>query len=171
MGTNTPLSLLDINSTSFTGALLTLDAGIAGATGAQLPRAIGQPLIKLGKTSYSSTVGDYYGIGFGYSPALADKQCCEIGCVITDKSVSEIGDLIFSTRLGNTNIAATEKMRIKNNGNINISSGSLNFSSSGLGNPSYGVNGGTGDILVLWLGGAYGNFEIDKIDNFEIKTL
>ena len=59
IGTGNPLSLLDINSTSYTGALLTLDAGIVGATGTQLPRAIGQPLLKLGKTSYSSTVGDY----------------------------------------------------------------------------------------------------------------
>ena len=106
IGIGNPLSLLEINNTNYLGPLLTLDTGVGNAT-TQMPRAIGQPLIRLGKTSYSTTAGDYYGIGFGYAPILTDKNCCEIGCIITDKSGSEIGDLIFSTRLGNTNIAAT----------------------------------------------------------------
>ena len=87
-----------------------------------MPRAIGQPLIRLGKTSYSTTAGDYYGIGFGYAPTLTDKNCCEIGCIIGDKTGAEYGDLVFSTRPNTGNTVALERMRIKYDGDVNISS-------------------------------------------------
>ena len=91
IGTGNPLSLLEIINTNYLGPLLTLDTGIGNAT-TQMPRAIGQPLIRLGKSSYSTTAGDYYGIGFGYASALTDKNCCEIGCIIGDKTGYEYGD-------------------------------------------------------------------------------
>ena len=123
IGTNNPLSLLDINTTSYTGAILTLDAGIANAT-TQMARSIGKPLMKLGKTSYSTTVGDYYGIGFGYSPLPTDFSCAEIGVLITSASGAETGDIVFSTRPVITNDAPTERMRIASNGNVGIGTNS-----------------------------------------------
>jgi len=119
IGTNNPLSLLDINTTSYTGAILTLDAGIINAT-TQMARSIGKPLMKLGKTSYSTTAGDYYGIGFGYSPLPTDFNCAEIGVLITSVSGAETGDIVFSTRPNTTNVAPTERMRIVSNGNVGI---------------------------------------------------
>jgi hypothetical protein len=119
IGTTSPLSLLELNSTNYTGALLTLDAGIASST-TQMARSIGRPLLKLGKTSFSTTAGDYYGIGFGFSPTLTDNSCAEIGTIITNTAGNETGDLVFSTRLGTNNAAATERMRITSAGNIGI---------------------------------------------------
>jgi hypothetical protein len=119
IGTTNPLSLLDINTTSYTGAILTLDAGIINAT-TQMPRSIGKPLMKLGKTSYSTTAGDYYGIGFGYSPLPTDFNCAEIGVLITSVSGAETGDIVFSTRPNTTNVAPTERMRITSDGNVGI---------------------------------------------------
>ena len=115
------MSLLDINTTNYTGALLTLDAGIINAT-TQMARSIGKPLMKIGKTSFSTTAGDYYGIGFGYSPTSADYNCAEIGTIITSKTGAETGDIVFSTRPDTTNVAATERMRISSGGNIAINS-------------------------------------------------
>jgi hypothetical protein len=119
IGTTSPLSLLELNSTNYTGALLTLDAGISSST-TQMARSIGRPLLKLGKTSFSTTAGDYYGIGFGFSPALTDNSCTEIGTIITNTSGNDTGDLVFSTRPGTNNVAATERMRITSAGNIGI---------------------------------------------------
>jgi hypothetical protein len=119
IGTTDPLSLLDINTTNYTGALLTLDAGIINAT-TQMARSIGKPLMKIGKTSFSTTAGDYYGIGFGYSPTSADYNCAEIGTIITSKTGAETGDIVFSTRPDTTNVAATERMRINSSGNVGI---------------------------------------------------
>jgi hypothetical protein len=121
IGTTDPLSLLDINATSYTGALLTLDAGVINAT-SQMARSIGKPLMKIGKTSYSTTAGDYYGIGFGYSPTSADYNCAEIGTIITSVAGKETGDIVFSTRPDTTNVAATERMRISSGGNVAINS-------------------------------------------------
>jgi hypothetical protein len=119
IGTTSPLSLLELNSTNYTGALLTLDAGISSST-TQMARSIGRPLLKLGKTSFSTTAGDYYGIGFGFTPALTDNSCTEIGTIITNTSGNETGDLVFSTRPGTNNAAATERMRITSAGNVGI---------------------------------------------------
>jgi hypothetical protein len=119
IGTTDPLSLLDINTTNYTGALLTLDAGIINAT-TQMARSIGKPLMKIGKTSYSTTAGDYYGIGFGYSPTSTDFNCAEIGTIITSIAGKETGDIVFSTRPDTTNVAATERMRILSSGNVGI---------------------------------------------------
>ena len=142
IGTTNPLSLLDINATNYTGAILTLDAGIINAT-SQMARSIGKPLMKIGKTSYSTTAGDYYGIGFGYSPTSADFNCAEIGTIITNVAGKETGDIVFSTRPDTSNVAATERMRILSGGNVGI----------GITNPSvplsvYTVNN-TGGIKII----------------------
>ena len=89
-----------------------------------MPRAIGKPLMRLGKTSISTTPGDYYGIGFGFCGGLIDYQCCEIGCIITDNTGMEIGDLGFSTRVNQLNAAPVQRMRIKGNGNVVIGNAS-----------------------------------------------
>jgi len=120
IGTNaTPLSLMEIINTNYTGALLTLDTGIVNST-TQMPRSIGRPLLKLGKTSASTSAGDYYGIGFGISPTLSDFNCAEIGTIITSTTGSETGDIIFSTRPSTNNVIATERMRITSAGNVGI---------------------------------------------------
>jgi hypothetical protein len=120
IGTNaTPLSLMEIITTNYTGALLTLDAGIVNST-TQMPRSIGRPLLKLGKTSVSISAGDYYGIGFGISPTLNDFNCAEIGTIITSTTGLETGDIIFSTRPSTNNVIATERMRITSAGNVGI---------------------------------------------------
>ena len=120
IGTNaTPLSLLEIITANYAGALLTLDAGIVNST-TQMPRSIGRPLLKLGKTSVSTSAGDYYGIGFGISPTLSDYNCAEIGTIITSTTGLETGDIIFSTRPVTNNVIATERMRITSTGNVGI---------------------------------------------------
>jgi hypothetical protein len=119
IGITNPLSLFEIINNNYTGPLLTIDTGILNAT-TQMPRSIGQPMLKIGKNSYSTTAGDYYGIGFGYAPSLTDKNCCEIGCIITDKTGSETGDLLFSTRSTTANNSATERLRINSSGFIGI---------------------------------------------------
>ena len=120
IGTNaTPLSLMEIITANYTGALLTLDAGIVNST-TQMPRSIGRPLLKLGKTSVSTSAGDYYGIGFGNSPTLSDYNCAEIGTIITSTTGLETGDIIFSTRPSTNNVIATERMRITSTGNVGI---------------------------------------------------
>jgi len=117
IGSTNPLTLLELNNTNYTGPILRLNSGVQNST-TQMSRSIGKPLIQIGGNSYSTTSGDYYGIGFGYSPNLTDKSCCEIGTIITDKTGNELGDLVFSTRDTNTNVAATERMRIKSIGDI-----------------------------------------------------
>ena len=101
-----------------------MDAGGEGdTTGTLNPRGIGKPLIKLGKKAWSNLgggTGDYYGIGFGYSPLLTDFNCVEIGTLITSTSGQETGDLVFSTRPTVSNVAATERMRITSTGNVGI---------------------------------------------------
>ena len=119
IGTNAPLSLMEIITANYAGALLTLDAGIVNST-TQMPRNIGRPLLKLGKTSVSTSAGDYYGIGFGISPTLSDYNCAEIGTIITSTTGLETGDIIFSTRPGTNNVIATERMRITSGGNVGI---------------------------------------------------
>jgi len=97
-----------------------LDTGIVSAGAGVIPQSIGKPLLRLGKLGYSQTTGDYYGIGFGYAPAITDFNCAEIGTLITSTAGNETGDLVFSTRPNTTNVAATERMRIASNGNIGI---------------------------------------------------
>jgi hypothetical protein len=151
IGTTDPLSLLDINATNYTGALLTLDAGIINAT-TQMARSIGKPLMKIGKTSYSTTAGDYYGIGFGYSPTSSDFNCAEIGTIITSVVGKETGDIVLSTRPDTTNVAATERMRIWSNGAVTIQNAggalpvNINYMRAGsltIGNITQNYGGGT----------------------------
>ena len=97
-----------------------MDTGVVSAGAGVIPQSIGKPLLRLGKLGYSQTTGDYYGIGFGYAPAITDFNCAEIGTLITSTTGNETGDLVFSTRPNGTNVAATERMRIASNGNIGI---------------------------------------------------
>jgi hypothetical protein len=122
IGTSTtPINLLELTKSSYTGALLSLDAGTVNNTVGAMARAIGKPLLKLGRGFYSSTAGDYYGIGFGYAPLALSNSCCEIGCIITNiAGVTGVGDLVFSTRPTTTDVPATERMRITGTGNVGI---------------------------------------------------
>jgi hypothetical protein len=124
IGVTNPLTSFDIYKPVYAGAILCLDAGGEGDTsGTQNPRGIGKPLIKLGKKAWSNFgggSGDYYGIGFGYSPLLSDFNCAEIGVLITSTTGNETGDIVLSTRPNTTNVASTERMRIASNGNIGI---------------------------------------------------
>jgi hypothetical protein len=120
IGTATPITILDIYKSSYTGPLLCLDTGVVSAGAGVLPQSIGKPLLRLGKLGYSQTTGDYYGIGFGYAPAITDFNCAEIGTLITSTSGNETGDLVFSTRPNVTNVAATERLRIASNGIVTI---------------------------------------------------
>ena len=102
---------LEINNSSYTTPLLCIDSGVYGGSG-QNPRAIGKPLMKIGKSAWTGA-GDYYGIGYGYAIGTTGCCCCEIGCVITNSSGGEVGDLLFSTRNSTTaSTPATERMQI-----------------------------------------------------------
>ena len=121
IGTSTtPINLLELTKSSYTGALLSLDVGVVNAGAGVMPQAIGKPLLRLGRGFYSSTAGDYYGIGFGYAPLALSNSCCEIGVKISSTSGNEIGDILFSTRPVSTDIPATERMRIWRNGAVGI---------------------------------------------------
>ena len=181
IGTNaTPLSLLEIITANYTGALLTLDAGIVNST-TQMPRSIGRPLLKLGKTCYSTSAGDYYGIGFGISPTLNDYNCAEIGTIITSTTGLETGDIIFSTRPGTNNVIATERMRIASNGNVAIGTtdtatyklnvaGDVNISAGS----SFRVGGNTLSTFTPSSGNLIGVFNSAQFENanslINIKT-
>ena len=52
---NNPLSLLEINNSFYNGPLLTIDSGSSGLNSTSMPRAIGQPMLKIGKSAYSLT--------------------------------------------------------------------------------------------------------------------
>ena len=111
IGTSTtPICLLELKQSIYTTPLLAIDAGGLNDSTNALPRGIGKPLLRLGGTSYSSTSGDYYGIGLGYAPLASSFACCEIGCLATGVTGNGIGDLVFSTRPNNTNVVATERM-------------------------------------------------------------
>jgi hypothetical protein len=131
-GTYLPETSLDIYSETYTKALLVLDVGSSSSTSG-MPRGIGNPLIKLGKYGYTTSSGDYYGIGFGYAPFTGNKQCCEIGCITTynPSGPTIIGDLVFSTQsVYSSTTPATERMRITSTGAVGI----------GVTNPSGGSN-------------------------------
>ena len=154
VGTSTtPINLLELTKSTYTGALLSLDVGIANdATGA-MSRSIGKPLIKLGRNFYSSTVGDYYGMGFGYAPIALSNSCCEIGVLITSITGNETGDIVLSTRAGTTDIPATERMRITSVGNVGIGIASplatLHIAGTGVNN-NIGNIIATGDITAYY---------------------
>ena len=121
IGTSTtPINLLELTKSSYTGALLSLDAGVVNAGAGVMPQAIGKPLLRLGRGFYSATTGDYYGIGFGWAPLALSNSCCEIGTIITSTAGNETGDIVLSTRTGTTDIPATERMRITSAGNVGI---------------------------------------------------
>ena len=121
IGTSTtPINLLELTKSTYTGALLSLDVGAVNAGAGVMPQAIGKPLLRLGRSFYSSTVGDYYGIGFGEAPLALSNSCCEIGAIITSTAGNETGDIVLSTRTGTTDIPATERMRITSAGNVGI---------------------------------------------------
>jgi len=147
----TPTALLELRNITYVSPLLIIDAGVSGiAVGA--PRGIGQPLMRLGKMSYSNTPGDYYGMSLGYAPNPTDYACTEIGTIITDKTGAEVGDIVFSTRPNNTNTVATERMRIQGSGNIGINtsapSAALHVSGTSI------INGATTTNSTLFIVGA-----------------
>ena len=121
IGTSTtPINLLELTKSTYTGALLSLDVGAVNAGAGVMPQAIGKPLLRLGRSAYSATTGDYYGIGFGWAPLALSNSCCEIGTIITSTAGNETGDLVLSTRAVTTDIPATERMRITSAGNVGI---------------------------------------------------
>jgi hypothetical protein len=86
-----------------------------------MTREVGKPMLKLGRNVYSAnSFGDYYGIGFGFSPSLTDKSCCEIVCQINDNGEYEQGNLLFYTRQTGQNVAPTQRMKIWFDGDIQI---------------------------------------------------
>ena len=78
------------------------------------------PLLGIGAASFNG-LGDYYGIGLGYCSLPTRKYCCEIGCIITNTTSGECGDLVFSARSTTVNTdVAVERMRITSNGLVGI---------------------------------------------------
>ena len=116
IGSSSPYGKMEIIDQIYNKPLLILDAGTYIVP---LPKAIGSVMLKLGKDSYSTTTGNYYGIGFGYSP-YTSKSAAEIGYFVTDIAGAEKGDLVFSTRITTGDVAATERMRITSGGNVGI---------------------------------------------------
>jgi len=123
IGKTNPSSTFHINQSAYVANTPCLVLNCGGANGT-LPRGIGSPMIQLGDIGYSSTAGDYYGIGFGYNQSIGTSgyyTCCEIGTLITNKTVGEIGDIVLSTRSTNVSTTvASERMRIKSSGNVGI---------------------------------------------------
>ena len=109
------------------------------------------PLLGLGGNSYNG-LGDYYGIGLGYCSLPTRKYCCEIGCIITNTTSGECGDLVFSARSTTVNTdAAVERMRITSNGNVNINSGILTLNGDKLQFPNTFIGGQACVNFVLCL--------------------
>ncbi len=88
------------------------------------------PLLGIGAASFNG-VGDYYGIGLCYCSLPTRKYCCEIGCIITNTTAGECGDLLFSLR--NTTVSsdvAVERMRITSSGNVYLNRGILTLNAA-----------------------------------------
>jgi hypothetical protein len=98
----------------------------------------------IGNTEYSTTTG-YQLIGFGYAPNA--QYPAFIGYQMTTNAAFTQGDLVFGTRVGTTDIAATEQMRIVSGpGTVKVA-GSLQRTNTG------GVGSGG------WLDGNYSAVE------------
>ena len=126
IGTTQPSNLLTITQlgSAYTKPLIVVDAGIPGNSSTGAPRGIGQPLIGIGNTSFTSggVSGDYYGIGFGFGGASGGSNYypAEIGLYVTSSSGNEQGDIVFSARNSTSNIVASERMRITSAGYVGI---------------------------------------------------
>lgn len=112
IGTTTGGSKVNIFSSSTTDTTVCIDGDIA-------IQGTPRPLLKLGKDKYAGP-GDFYGIGFGWSPQANDYSPAEIGLVSQNVAGYTYGDLVFRVRTSTTNTQAPERMRIMNNGNVGI---------------------------------------------------
>lgn len=117
MGTEAPVSLMHLQSASWSQPLLTIDAGTSGTSA---PNGIGQPLVSLGNTSWKNNTSDYYGIGFGWRNPFSTFSPAEIGFITSTTSGNTYGSLVFSTRNVTSNTVASERMRITSTGNVGI---------------------------------------------------
>lgn len=99
--------------------------------------------LQLGGQEYSATSGDSnisHLIGFGYTGA-GFQPPAYLGYIETSAGSNTLGDLVFATRSVTTNTTATERLRIKDSGNIGIGTsapkqvldvrGNLNMSGGG----------------------------------------
>ena len=151
---NTVSEKINVTKSSWTAPLLSLDAGIQAYGYNTFD--IGKPLLRIGRESlHSSYAGEYYGIGFGYAPLAESKQCCEIGIIVTNNTGNESGDLVFSTRIGTSDVAATERMRIYGFTSSTVGgdsgAGTQSFFAAGSFNPAVAVTAGasTKDVAVM----------------------
>ena len=82
------------------------------------PTAFGSPMLQVGEATFVAS--GYYGIGLGYTAASYTNPPTEIAAVSTSSSGGTTADIVFGTRSVTTNTAATERMRIKSDGNVGI---------------------------------------------------
>jgi hypothetical protein len=101
--------------TSHTTHTLQLYRGTQGSD-ASMPTTIGSPYMRFG--NQENLVNGVQTIGFGY--AGGNYQPAEIGFQFTSTTGNTKGDLIFATRTGTTDVAATEAMRITSDKKIGI---------------------------------------------------
>jgi len=133
IGTTNPQSLLSIKKTSVPSNFLSSSM-----------------YLRLGETEYADN--GYQAIGFGYSHLSSDPVPAFIGYQAISSSGNTFGDLIFGTRSsGGAGVAATERMRITNAGNVGIGTTTPTQKLQVVGSISGGVyyNSNTGDGWLI----------------------
>ena len=80
------------------------------------PTAFGSPMFQVGQETFTSS--GIYSIGFGFTNGTYTEPPAEIAAVSTSSSGGTTADIVFGTRSVTTNTAVTERMRIRDNGQL-----------------------------------------------------
>tara|TARA_A100001515_G_scaffold42048_2_gene33196 strand:+ start:1452 stop:2930 length:1479 start_codon:yes stop_codon:yes gene_type:complete len=90
---------------------------------ANVTTSFGSPLVQVGGNNSWGGNGSIQSIGFGYiDSTVPTKSPGEIGFVTTDNSGHTKGALVFATRNVDTDTAPSERVRVRQDGNVGIGS-------------------------------------------------
>ena len=110
-------SITNFTSSTTTQTLTNLHRGIQ-TNDPTLPTTFGYPYLQIG--GQENLVNSIQTIGFGFTNGSTFLQPVEIGYVCTSVSGYTIGDFVIATRNSTGNVAPTERVRVKDNGNFLI---------------------------------------------------
>lgn len=117
--TATPVYTLQLYSVAANAAAVNIYRGTqSGAQGSPVTD-MSSPYIRIGGNEYATNIVS--GIGFGWSQEAVETNMPSafIGFQMTNITSSTMGELIFGTRPTATNVAPTERLRIKTDGTLN----------------------------------------------------